>query len=286
MEGLPTEVFDLVMAAMPAGSRGILRFVCRSFARALPAGVEQMHPAHFSCTLAMARWAHAHGCPWNAYTGPRAAAENRLDVLQWLHAMGCPLDKQVSNHAARFGRPYARVTVLDWLLRQGIPVDPYLSADAAEAAHWDVLQWCQRNDVFVAYAIARAAKGGHLPVVMWLRRLGRPWHVALCSEAAALGDVVILQYALQNGCPFIDYDVAEVAARCGHHRVLECLHAHGALFLGGSVAACAAGGGHLGVLQWLRQIGCPWDHRVLEDAQLYGHSDVLAWAREHGCPEP
>ena len=46
----------------------------------------------------------------------------------------------------------------------------------------------------------------------------------------------------------------------------------------------AAGMGWLPVLQWLRGMGCPWDHEVFVEAARRGHMPVLLWAKENGCP--
>ena len=58
-----------------------------------------------------------------------------------------------------------------------------------------------------------------------------------CMYAAIGGQLEMLQWARQNGCPWDEH-----------------------------TCACAAKGGHLEVLQWARENGCPFDPRV-----LHGH---------------
>jgi hypothetical protein len=73
-----------------------------------------------------------------------------------------------------------------------------------------------------------AARGGHLPVLQWLRANGCPWDESTCEEAAGGGHLAMLQWANANGCP---WDV--------------------------STSTSAAAGGHLDVLQWANANGCP-----------------------------
>ncbi|MFB1021111.1 MAG: ankyrin repeat domain-containing protein, partial [Flavobacteriales bacterium] len=77
----------------------------------------------------------------------------------------------------------------------------------------------------------------------------------LCKRAARDGDLKMLQWARQNGCPWDE-----------------------------STCAYAAEGGHLKVLQWAFQNGCPWDWRTCAYAAEGGYLEVLQWARENGCP--
>jgi hypothetical protein len=37
------------------------------------------------------------------------------------------------------------------------------------------------------------------------------------------------------------------------------------------------------VLQWLRDLGCQWDHKTCSEAARGGHLAVLQWARANGC---
>ena len=76
----------------------------------------------------------------------------------------------------------------------------------------------------------KAAQGGHLAVLQWLRASGCAWDVGTCHEAAEGGHLAVLQWARANGC---QWDTRT----CSN----------------------AAGGRHLAVLQWARANGCPWD---------------------------
>jgi hypothetical protein len=74
---------------------------------------------------------------------------------------------------------------------------------------------------------------------------------------AARGDLQMLRYARENGCPWSES---------------LCVH--------------AATHGRLEVLRWARENGCPWDPEdVLGAAEMHGHAEVVAWARANGGGE-
>lgn len=278
------DVLAHVGMALPHGLRGIMRFLNVRCATLFAEG-PPMKSKYFTESLALAMWAHAQGCSWGCAAAPRAAAQGRLDVLQWLHEeTGYVFDKWTSFFAVRYANPEVRVSILSWLHRQRLPLDPYISTDAAEDAQWDVLRWCDKRRFVVPYAMAKAARGGHLDIIQWLRRRGYEWHAAVCTEAAIRGNVRVLAWAIDNHCPWSGYEVGENAAYYGHLHVLEWLQGCGLLLLHEDMAAAAAGGGQLTTLTYLRSLGCPWDCRVLHDAELHEHHAVYEWALAHGCP--
>ena len=73
--------------------------------------------------------------------------------------------------------------------------------------------------------------------------------------AAYLGQLEVLKWAREQGCPWDSW---------------TCYH--------------AAAGGHLEVEQWARGRDCPRDQSTCHTAARRGHLEVLMWAREHGCP--
>ena len=103
-----------------------------------------------------------------------------------------------------------------------------------------------------------------------------------CSHAARAGNLGVLQWLHNTGCPW-DATTACAAAGGGHLEVVKWLHKHGRP-LSCMTCAHAAGGGHLEVLQWAREHHCPWDSRTCYHAAGAGHLEVLQWARQHDCP--
>ena len=47
----------------------------------------------------------------------------------------------------------------------------------------------------------RAAEGGHLEVLKWLREHDCVWDARTVEQATAAGHGDVLQWALDNGCP-------------------------------------------------------------------------------------
>ncbi|KAL6076337.1 Ankyrin repeat domain-containing protein [Balamuthia mandrillaris] len=102
---------------------------------------------------------------------------------------------------------------------------------------------------------ANAAFTGNLEMVQWAREQGCPWDETTCRLAARGGHLAVLEWARDRGCPWDEFTCKE-----------------------------AAGRGHLEVLKWARAKGCPWDEDTCTNAARGGHWEVLKWARENGCP--
>ena len=100
----------------------------------------------------------------------------------------------------------------------------------------ELCDWAVRSGMPQNYACSRAAMGGHLNVLQWLRSQNPPcvWDECACSGAAMGGHLGVLQWLRSQDPP------------CPRNRW-----------------ACsrAVMGGHLDVLQWLRSQDppCPWD---------------------------
>ena len=101
-----------------------------------------------------------------------------------------------------------------------------------------------------------AAAKGQLEVLQWLHANGCPWNRSTCSGAAGGGHLKAMQWLIANGCPW-----------------------------NADTCAWAAKGGHLEVLQWARENGCPWDNLTCCWAIQYGHIELLNWAVANGCPQ-
>ena len=76
-----------------------------------------------------------------------------------------------------------------------------------------------------------------------------------CEEMALSGNLVMLQYLHEKGCPWDKR---------------TCLE--------------AAGGGHLECLKYAHEEGCPWDVETCRVAAENGHLECLKYLHEKGCP--
>ena len=103
---------------------------------------------------------------------------------------------------------------------------------------------------------AEAAERGYLGTLQNLHRRGRvTFNIELCKAAAYGGQLEVLKWLREIGCPWDE---------------LTC--------------ATAASGGYLKMLQWARANGCLWDEMTFAGAAIRGHIKVLNWARANGCP--
>lgn len=185
-----------------------------------------------------------------------AAAHGHLSILQYLHE-----------------EPHA----CEWQ-------DELFSA-AASGGHLHILQYAYDGkcpmDLNNTESCERAAKGGHLPCLQWLRAHNFPWDSKTCSEAAAGAHWETLRWALENGCE-CDKETCAGAARHSL-QMLQWLREEKGCEWDSQTCASAAAAGKLEILQWAREKGCEWDSETSLEAAANGHLEVLRWAVENGC---
>ena len=130
----------------------------------------------------------------------------------------------------------------------------------------------------------RAALGGHLEVMKWLRAKGCPWDVSTSHAAATGGQLEVLQWMRDQDppCPW-NSDVCYYAALGGHLEVLRWARSQDCDW-DKDVTWAAARNGNLELLRWARSQGCPWDESVPCAAAKGGHLEVLKWLIKEGCP--
>lgn len=67
----------------------------------------------------------------------------------------------------------------------------------------EILQWWQAQDPpcpWSVFTTARAAMGGHLETLRWLRNNGCPWDSSTVHDARGYGSPLVAQWAIDNGC--------------------------------------------------------------------------------------
>lgn len=105
---------------------------------------------------------------------------------------------------------------------------------------------------------------------------------SFARQAAKMGDLDLLVWALENGCPKAK-EISLCAAKGGHLDCLIFVHQSGCPWHFG-VCFSAAKRGHLDCLRYAREHGCPWDETVCHVAAMEGHLDCLKYVFENGCP--
>lgn len=101
-----------------------------------------------------------------------------------------------------------------------------------------------------------AIESGVLDFVKYFLKRGHPWPDRTCDLICKLGNAVMLEYAIEEGCS-ITAEATVVAVGEGHIACLKLLHANNANWDARTTTA-AAKGGHVDCLQYAHENGCPW----------------------------
>lgn len=164
------------------------------------------------------------------------------------------------------------------------------------------------------FFLGKVAELDDLTFLRWAREeKGLKWDKWVSSAAAEQGNLEMLKYCFEHGCPLDDY-TAICAAHNGHLRCLKfliedakvdwydqtaCAAAEGGhleilrycaskkecrMTSNANVMIFAAFGGHIECLNYLHQIGVPWSEEVPIYASQAGKIEILERIHELGCP--
>ena len=122
---------------------------------------------------------------------------------------------------------------------------------------WDNYRWgeygYQGTQRCFCWRVARMNK---LEYLVWVREVKNcDWNSRTINEAASLGNLAMVKYCVDNGCPMHRY---------------ACL--------------CAAQHGHLDVLKYLHEHDCPWNSGACFFAHRNNHVDCLNYLIEQRAP--
>ncbi len=218
------------------------------------------------------RTVHLHKI-WKAAAGSRDAdhARGKLAWLARQHAGPTPLDRV--HHGAALG--------------------------AAEAGHFELLQWMHSEGYTLAAAVDEgvrlvgcALRRGELHVARWLREAvnlqGQGYELSsLWDHAAFCGNVEQLQWLSELGVPGASHAVRS-AAEAGRLEAVQ--HLHGEVvaqdeWLDPEAFGFAAGSGSIPTAVWLRQQGYLMQGTAYVQAAKRGDAEVLRWmVQEARCP--
>jgi len=164
------------------------------------------------------------------------------------------------------------------------------------------------------FFLGKVAELDDLTFLRWAREeKGLKWDKWVSSAAAEQGNLEMLKYCFEHGCPLDDY-TAVCAAHNGHLGCLKfliedakvdwydqmaCAAAEGGhleilrycaskkecqMTSNANVMIFAAFGGHIGCVNYLHQIGVPWSKEVPIYASQAGKIEILERIHELGCP--
>ena len=118
--------------------------------------------------------------------------------------------------------------------------------------------------------------------LLWALERCSEYKEGFCAEMARKGNLELLQFLHEKGCPW-DEDTVLCAAYNGHLECLKYAHEKGCPW-DEETCANAANYSHLECLQYAHEKGCPWDEYTCSNAAFNGHLKCLKYAREKGCP--
>jgi hypothetical protein len=204
------------------------------------------------------QYLHSQGCPWPCGLLEAAAVMGDFELVRWCYEHGCPWD---ASRAAIYAAHSSNVELMSWVLQQ------------------PGTQLCM-NVMCVAVWQSSAA------MCQYLHTQHCPWSVTSSWHAANKGDVDLVRWLIDNGCPFHARELCMAAAQAGRTEVLDCLQQQGILESAEhltaslSTAACYS---QLPAAQWCREHGADWP-ATLSQREWCG--ELLQWARAEGCTSP
>ena len=121
---------------------------------------------------------------------------------------------------------------------------------------WDNYHW-DEDEEDEDWFCSRVTLMNKLEYLVWLREVKNcDWDSMTIYRAAEQGNLAMVKYCVDNGCP-MNEDACAVAARVGHLHVLKYFH----------------------------EFNCPWSSRACYFAHKYNHVDCLNYLIEQKCPK-
>jgi hypothetical protein len=139
---------------------------------------------------------------------------------------------------------------------------------------------------FTLFTCMHAAYGNQLETLQWLRRVqGCPWDDRTTLEAVRRGNLQLLIWAVENGCPTNIDRVFHEASQEGHLEIVKWIFIkYDRIHLSHVVTWAATYGGHLHILQWLIANGFRLSSMDANVAAEHGDLKVLKWVLANGAP--
>ena len=252
--------------------------------------------------LAVLRWAHEHGAPWDQNTCEASAGRGHLHCLQWAHDNGCPWSRDTTAWASRGARG-ASLKCLRYALEQGCEYDgEEMVSSAAGAGHIEHLAFL--HDIwevpYTTQTCLTAAMNGQLEVLKWLRQREPPcpWGAGCCAlstlvqhkgdneDNIADGAIEQLQWLRSQDPPAPWDETTCINAARWAWAALVWARSQSPPCPWDERTSTIAALHSLKKLQWVRAQDppCPWDEDCCEVAAFRGDLETLRWAVEHGCP--
>ena len=158
--------------------------------------------------LGMLKWANSNGCILNVDVASGAATNGHLEILKYLQEQGIRYTNGGSSVTAR-----GHLHVLKWLNEFGFQWTHFELIQAIRYGHLDVVKWLIEEIKFEvdSYVILDAVIYGQLEVLKYLVEIGGKLGEDYCTKAAERGYLKMLQWLVDNGCPWNKQKLEKIA---------------------------------------------------------------------------
>jgi len=215
-----------------------------------------------------------------------AAKEGEIEVLEWLVKEGCPLFDTAREAAIEANH----LKVLKWLITHGCPgtikIDYSL---AVRYSRHEIFKWLVEQKFRWDEGLPiSAALIGNLDVLKWLREEGCPWDdERVVLTAVKHSQFEVLRWATQIGCSWPEIDpwlVVKWTYSENDIKVLQWIHDEGHLNRTNELITAAIARENLTVLRWCIKIGVCGTKDNCRTAAEMGLLDMLKLLRRSGTP--
>jgi hypothetical protein len=161
---------------------------------------------------------------------------------------------------------------------------------AALRGHVEVLRLLRKQNWPWGDTCSEAAKGGSVPVLMYLKEQGHVFDEQTMTSAAGAGQLSVCQYLRTEGCPWSASACTAAAGKAKCFATLSWLHEDGCPWDVEAVCIAAAESGSTAVIQYVWQQGArPTAEllaKMLVKACVNDHFATAKWLREQGARWP
>lgn len=143
---------------------------------------------------------------WSKSLTLEAAIKGNREILQWAIDNGCEWHDNSLIHLLRSKNP----ETVKWAIENGCPWGTFPARGIAETRDLSLFEWCMnRGCPWDTFAPAEMAKNGDLHMLEWavdnfLSLVGEAlfWDEKTCSGAALNGNLKLLKWLRERGCPW------------------------------------------------------------------------------------
>jgi hypothetical protein len=136
---------------------------------------------------------------WHPDTTDYVVGHNDLDLLKYYIDNGCPMSEQITVYAAKNGY----LDCLKYAVENGAYEHPIAIKNAIQYNQKECFHYLLKQKFVITSDITiTAASYGRLELLKYLIDVCKiEWHPSTTAFAAQSGNIEVLMYCLQNGCP-------------------------------------------------------------------------------------